>query len=199
VNVNVCLPETLYALRDTPSALTVVNRSRRRRIRLTSADRLLWAGLSRAWRSWRTALVIIKPATVVTWHRRAFRLYWTWKSRQRTDRPGVPFDVQTLIRGLSIANPLWGAPRLHGELQKLGISISQSTVAKFMLPRHPRPPSQTWRTFLTNHAGQIMAARLARSRRRSPVCASKLGLKLEARRNSVDVFVIDHAECPKEH
>ena len=139
--------------------LTMVNRSRRRRIRFTSADRLLWAGLSRAWHNWRSALVVVKPETVVAWHRRGFRLYWTWKSRRRTGRPGVPSDVRALIHELSTANPLWGAPRIHGELQKVGISVSQSTVAKYMR-RHPRPPSQTWRTFLTNHASQIMAADL---------------------------------------
>jgi putative transposase len=118
-----------------------------------------WAWLSRAWRSWRSALHVVKPETVVAWHRHSFRLFWTWKSRRRTGRPGVPTDVRALIRELSTANPLWGAPRTHGELQKLGISVSQSTVAKFMR-RHPRPPSQTWRTFLTNHASQLMAADL---------------------------------------
>ena len=139
--------------------LTVVNRSRRRRVRLTSADRMLWAGLARVWRGWRSALHIVRPDTVVAWHRRGFRLFWTWKSRRRTGRPSVPADVRALIRELSTANPLWGAPRIHGELQKLGIAVSQSTVAKYMR-RHPRPPSQTWRTFLTNHASQIMAADL---------------------------------------
>src|SRR5207344_175897 len=102
---------------------------------------------------------IVKPETVIAWHRRGFRLFWTWKSRQRTGRPGVPAAVRSLIRELSTANPLWGAPRIHGELQKLGISVSQSTVAKYMR-RHRRPTSQTWRTFLTNHASQIMAADL---------------------------------------
>jgi putative transposase len=139
--------------------LAVVNRSRRPRLRLTSADRLLWASLAHAWRGWRTAAHIVTPETVVTWHRRGFRLFWTWKSRRRTGRPGVPPDVRALIRELSTANPLWGAPRIHGELLKLGVAVSQSTVAKYMR-RHPRPPSQTWRTFLTNHASQIMAADL---------------------------------------
>ena len=100
---------------------------------------------------------VVQPATVLGWHRRGFRLFWTWKSRRRTGRPGVPKDVRDLIRALSTANPLWGAPRIHGELQKLGISVSQSTVAEYMR-RHPPSPSQTWRTFLTNHAHQIMAA-----------------------------------------
>jgi transposase InsO family protein len=126
---------------------------------LTSADRLLWAWLSRTWRGWRSVLHIVKPETVVGWHRHGFRLFWTWKTRRRTGRPGVPADVRALIRELSEANPLWGAPRIHGELQKLGVVVSQSNVAKYMR-RHPRPPSQSWRTFLTNHAGQIMAADL---------------------------------------
>jgi len=118
---------------------------------------MLWAWLSRAWHGWRTAVHIVKPETVVAWHRRGFRLFWTWRSRQRTGRPGIPLDVRALIRQLSTANPLWGAPRIHGELQKLGISVSHSTVATYMR-RHPRPPSQTWRTFLTNHTSQIVAA-----------------------------------------
>jgi hypothetical protein len=105
----------------------------------------------------RSAVHIVKPKTVIAWHRAGFRLFWTWKSRHRLGRPAVPHDVRALIREMSIANPLWGAPRIHGELLKLGIAVTQSTVAKYMR-RHPRPPSQTWRTFLTNHASQIMAA-----------------------------------------
>ena len=136
--------------------LAVVHRSRRPRLRFTSADRVLWAWLSQAWSGWRSAIHIVKPDTVIAWHRRGFRPFWRWKSRRRNGRPGVPPDVRALIRELSTANPLWGAPRIHGELQKLGVSASQSTVAKYMR-RHPRPPSQTWRTFLTNHTSQIMA------------------------------------------
>jgi putative transposase len=99
----------------------------------------------------------VKPATVVAWHRRGFRLYWTWKCRRRGGRPRTPYEVRTLIRTMSAANPLWGAPRIHGELLKLGIDVSQTTVAKYM-PRRTRPPSPTWRTFLANHASQIVAA-----------------------------------------
>ena len=139
--------------------LAVVNRSRRPRLRLTAVDRTLWAWLLRSWCGWRSALHIVQPETVIAWHRYGFRLFWTWKSRQRTGRPGVPRDVRVVIRELSMTNRLWGAPRIHGELQKLGIAVSQSTVAKYMR-RHRRPPSQTWRTFLTNHASQIMAADL---------------------------------------
>jgi putative transposase len=137
--------------------LAVVHRSRRPRLRLTAADRRLWVWLSRSWRGWRSAVHIVKPETVIAWHQRSFRRFWRWKSRHRTGRPAVPPGVRALIRDMSIANPLWGAPRIHGELLKLGIAVSQSTVAKYMR-RYGRPPSQTWRTFLTNHASQIMAA-----------------------------------------
>jgi len=118
---------------------------------------MFWAWLSSVWRGWRGALHVVKPETVIGWHRRGFRLFWTWKSRCRTGRPSVSMDVRDLIRELSSANPLWGAPRIHGELQKLGISVSQSTVAKYMR-RHQTSPSQSWRTFVANHASQIMAA-----------------------------------------
>jgi hypothetical protein len=118
---------------------------------------LLWAWLSTAWHSWRTALVIVKPETVIAWHRQGLRLWWTWKSRRRTGRPGFPADVRALIRTMSQANPLWGAPRIHGELRKLGIDISQASVGKYMM-RRATPPSQTWRTFLANHVQQIAAA-----------------------------------------
>lgn len=111
------------------------------------------------WHGWRAPLHVVQPATVLDWHRRGFRLFWTWKSRHRRGRPSVPADVRALIREMSTMNPLWGAPRIHGELQKLGIAVSQSTVTKYMR-RERRPPSQTWRTFLTNHANQIMAADL---------------------------------------
>ena len=137
--------------------LQVLQRSRPRRLRLARADRWLWALLSRIWTGWRTAVVIVKPETVIAWHRRGFRLWWAWKSRRRVGRPTVPADVRLLIRTMAQANPRWGAPRIHGELLKLGITISQATVAKYIGRRRP-PPSQTWRTFLRNHVGQIVAA-----------------------------------------
>jgi hypothetical protein len=102
-------------------------------------------------------MVLVKPATVIAWHRQGFRLFWTWKSRRRLGRPSVPAELRSLIRSMSDANPLWGAPRIHGELLKLGIDVSQATVAKYM-PRRQRPPSPTWRSFLANHAAQIVAA-----------------------------------------
>ena len=137
--------------------LAVLERSRPRRLRLAKADRWLWGLLSRIWTGWRTALVIVKPETVIAWHRRGFRLWWAWKSRRRMGRPIVPTDVRTLIRTMAQANPRWGAPRIHGELLKLGIDVCQATVAKYMVRRR-QPPSQTWRTFLRNHIGQIVAA-----------------------------------------
>ena len=137
--------------------LQVLERSRPGRVRLTRSDRLLWVWISHAWREWRTAVVIVKPETVIAWHRRGFRLFWTWKSRRRLGRPSVARDIRALIRTMSEANPLWGAPRIHGELLKLGIAVSQATVATYMVRRR-RPPSQIWRTFLANHVGQMVAA-----------------------------------------
>jgi putative transposase len=137
--------------------LQVLQRSRPRRWRLAKADRWLWTLLSRFWAGWRTALVIVKPETVVAWHQRGFRLWWAWKSRGRIWRPTVPADVRSVIRTMAQANPRWGAPRIHGELLKPGINVSQATVAKYIGHRR-QPPSQTWRTFLRNHVGQIVAA-----------------------------------------
>jgi transposase InsO family protein len=113
--------------------------------------------LSCVWNQWRSALVIVKPETVIAWHRQGFRLFWTWKSRRRVGRPTVPLEIRTLIRTMSNTNPLWGAPRIHGEPLKLGIEVGQASVAKYMVRRH-QPPSQTWRSFLWNHMGQMMAA-----------------------------------------
>jgi putative transposase len=137
--------------------LHVLRRSQPRRVRLTNADRWLWAWLSRTWSGWRTAIVIVRPETIVTWHRKGFRLFWTWKSRRRLGRPPVGSDVRALIRKMAQENPLWGAPRIHGELLKLGVLVSQATVAKY-LDRPATPPSQSWRTFLVNHCQQIAAA-----------------------------------------
>ena len=137
----------LLALRH--QLATIERTSPRPSLRL--ADRLLWVILSRILPNWREVLVIVKPETVVGWHRKGFRLYWTWKSRRRRDgRPTVPLEARDLIRRMSRENPLWGAPRIHGELLKLGIEVSQATVSKY-IKNLPRPPSQTWLTFLRNH------------------------------------------------
>jgi transposase InsO family protein len=132
----------------------VLRRSAKKRPKLTVADRVFWAWLSRVWDSWRSALVIVKPETVLGWHRKGFRLFWTWKVRHgRTGRPTVSQEVRDLIRTMSRANPLWGAPRIHGELLRLGIDIGETSVGKYMARRR-KPPSQTWRTFLDNHVQQ---------------------------------------------
>lgn len=138
--------------------LLILQRSNRgHTLRLSCADRVLWVWLSWLWTGWRTALVIVKPETVIGWHRRGFRLYWSWKSRHRQGRPSVSSEVRDLIRRMSLANPRWGAPRIHGELLKLGIQVAQTTVAKYMV-RYREPPSQNWRTFLRNHVKNLVAA-----------------------------------------
>ena len=137
--------------------LAVLQRQTTKRPSLRSADRLLWVLLSRVWMEWRSALVIVKPATVIGWQRKGFRLYWRWKSRAgKSGRPCVSREIRELIRTMSRANPLWGAPRIHGELLKLGIQISQAAVAKYMV-RPRKLPSQTWRTFLENHVSELVA------------------------------------------
>ena len=171
--------------------LQVLERSRQPRLRLTTADRLLWVSFSRIWSEWRSALVLVQPATVIGWHRRGFRLFWTWKSRHRTGRPTVPADVRELIRTMSHANPLWGAPRLHGELRKIGIAVAQSTVAKYMVHGR-RPPSQTWRTFLANHVGQIMAADFVVVPTATYRLLFVLVILAHERRRVVHVAVTDH-------
>ncbi len=130
--------------------LSVLQASSHRRLQLTNLDRALWTMLRHRWSEWKRALVIVQPETVVRWHRQRFRFYWRWKSRAHGGRPRFDPQVRALVRRMSLANPLWGAPRIHGELLKLGIEISQTTVAKYM-PRRRRPPSQSWRAFLENH------------------------------------------------
>lgn len=128
-----------------------------KRPKLTPADRLLWAWLSTAWQDWKSGAFIIKASTVVGWHRKGFRLFWTGKIRRgKPGRPVVPKDVRELIRTMSRDNPLWGAPRIYGELLKLGIEIGETSVSKYMVRRR-RPPSQTWRTFLDNHLKSMVS------------------------------------------
>src|SRR5438445_7621796 len=131
--------------------LNVLRRKSPQRVTFSSIDRLVFAGLYRLAPGVLDALKILKPETVIRWHRAGFRAYWRWKSRVRAGRPKTPLEIRQLIRNVSIANPLWGAPRIHGELLKLGIDVGQTTVAKY-LAKHRRPPSQRWRTFLRNHA-----------------------------------------------
>jgi hypothetical protein len=134
--------------------LAVLHRQHRGRPRLFSIDRLLWVWLYRVWPRCLDVMVLVKPATVVQWHRQSFRLYWRWRSR--SGRPRANREIRYLIRQMSRANPLWGAPRIHGELLKLGIEVSQATVAKYMGHR-AFLPSPTWRGFLRNEAIAIAA------------------------------------------
>jgi len=123
--------------------------------RIKRRDRIFWAWLSRLWNRWRSALIIVQPETVVKWHRAGFRLYWRWKSR-RTGRPRKAPVVRDLIRRMSRDNPTWGAPRIRAELRLIGLNVAASTVARYMIKKH-KPPSPTWRSFLSNHASQITA------------------------------------------
>jgi len=136
--------------------LIVLRRKLRGRVRLTNHDRWFFVQLYRWFPSILTVLTIIRPATLVRWHRAGFGCYWRWKSRRRGGRPQIEADLRTLIRRMSVENPLWGAPRIHGELLKLGFAVAQSSVAKYMVKRRG-PPSQGWRTFLHNHAPDIAA------------------------------------------
>ena len=136
--------------------LNIQRRQSPKRLNFSTLDRLIFAGLYRLAPSVLRALAILKPETVICWHRAGFRSYWRWKSRHRGGRPTVPLEIRQLIGEMSIANPLWGAPRIHGELLKLGIEIGQTSVAKDMARRRG-PPSQGWKTFLRNHADGIAA------------------------------------------
>jgi transposase InsO family protein len=134
--------------------LNILRRKSPKRVALSSIDRLLLVGLYRLTPGVLEALKIIRPETLLRWHRAGLRAYWRWKSRPRGGRPTTPADIRHLIREMSVANPLWGAPRIHGELLKLGIDVGQTTVAKYMARRR-MPPSQGWKTFLRNHADGI--------------------------------------------
>lgn len=126
------------------------------RPRVRARDRLFWVILRRLWAGWQDALGFVQPATVVRWHRAGWRLVWRWRSRKKPGRPPVPLEVRELIRRLSRENRLWGAPRIRDELRLLGHHVAKSTVEKYMT-RHRAPPSATWRTFLREHASEILA------------------------------------------
>ena len=127
-----------------------------KRPRLKPSDRAMWAMLSRILPDWKRHLTIVQPDTVVRWHRAGWRVYWRWRSNPRRGRPKVSVEARTLIGRMSLENPLWGAPRIHGELQKLGYDICESTIARYMV-RRSGPPSQTWRTFVHNHMSDLAA------------------------------------------
>jgi len=130
--------------------LDVLRRSAPKRVPLRKIDRLILVWLYRLWPASIGALRIVHPKTLIRWHREGFRLYWRWKSRPRGGWPRVSAELRALIRQMSQQNPLWGAPRIHGELLKLGFDISEATVSRYM-PRRPRDPDQRWKTFVANH------------------------------------------------
>ena len=136
--------------------VVVLRRMVHKRVRLTNSDRLFFIQLYRWFPSVLKVITVIRPETLVRWHRAGFRRYWRWKSRSFGGRPQISAELRTLIRRMSIENPLWGAPRIHGELLKLGFEVAQSSVAKYMVKR-AGPPSQGWGTFLRNHAPNIAA------------------------------------------
>jgi hypothetical protein len=136
--------------------LIILRRKVKARVKLTNSNRWFFVQLCRWFPSILEVVTIIRPETLLRWHRAGFRRYWDWKSRRRGGRPQVEAELRALIRQMSIENPLWGAPRIHGELLKLGFAVSQSSVAKYMVERR-EPPSQGWRTFLRNHLPAIAA------------------------------------------
>src|SRR5246127_2023956 len=136
--------------------LIVLRRRSRGRVRLTNHDRWFFIQLYRWFPSILQVLTIVRPETLLRWHRVGFCCYWRWKSRRRGGRPQIDTELRILIRRMSVENPLWGAPRIHGEVIKLGFEVAQSSVAKYMVKRRG-PPSQGWRTFLRNHAPDIAA------------------------------------------
>src|SRR5215831_736428 len=139
--------------------VNILRRRATRRLWLSNTDRLAFVWLYRLCPSVMDAVAIIRPETVIRWHRQGFRAFWRWKSRGRGGRPAIRSEIRDLIREMSRANWLWGAPRIHGELLKLGIDVAESTVAKYMVKR-PRRPGQSWTTFLRNQAAGIAATDL---------------------------------------
>ena len=136
--------------------INVLRRGTPKRLRFVSIDRLILGGVCRLFPKMYDTLAIVRPDTVIRWDHAGFRLYWRWKSRRRCGRPPVSLEVRRLIREMSIANPRWGAPRIYGELLKLGVDVGQTSVAKY-IARRRGPPSQGWKTFLRNHADGIAA------------------------------------------
>ena len=129
-----------------------------KRPRLHRRDRLFWIGLRTIWKNWKSALVIVRPETVISWQRKRFKRYW-WRLSQAKGpgRPPMSAEIRKLVRTMAAANVLWGAPRIHGELLKLGFEISERTVSRLMQKRR-KEPSQTWRSFLNNHVGQLVSS-----------------------------------------
>ena len=169
----------------------VLSRKSRSRVRLRNIDRLIFVWLYRCFPAVLNAITVVKPETVIWWHRRGFRAYWRWKSLRRGGRPRIDREIRDLIGRMSKENPLWGAPRIHGELLMLGIEVAQSTVVRYMT-RRQGPPSQGWKTFLRNHAAGIASIDLFVVRTISFKLLYGLVILRHARRRLVSIRVTNN-------
>jgi putative transposase len=178
---NLALRQQLHALTRTV-----------RHPQLRKRDRLFWIVLAETWRNWRTALVFVRPDTVVRWPREWLRRRWTRRSaRLRAGRPGTDAAIRTLVSQMAAANPLWGAPRIHAELGRVGVEVSERTVSR-LLRRRRRPPSQTWRTFLTNHVATLASIDFFTVRTFSGRVLFVLVVLMHHRRRIVHINVTEH-------
>ncbi len=166
----------------------VLSRKSGSRVWLRNIDRLIFVWMYRLFPSIPNAITVVKPETVIRWHRRGFRAYWRWKSRRRGGRPKIDREIRDLIRRMSQDNPLWGAPRIHGELLMLGIEVAESSVARYMT-RRQGPPSQGWKTFLRNHADGIASLDLFVVRTISFKLLYDLVILRHARRRLVSISI----------
>jgi putative transposase len=132
-----------------------IYKRKHKRIPITNSDRIFWVFISKIWSKWKSALIIVKPETVIRWHRNLFKIYWRWKSRGKPGRPKIDKEVQQLIQRMQLENPTWSAQRIHGELLKLNFGVSERTVAKYMVRIH-KPPSQSWKNFLSNQVPKTL-------------------------------------------
>ena len=149
--------------------VAILKRKRPRPL-LNSSDRLFWVLLRQCWSSWKSVLIVVKPDTVVGWHRAGFRWYWRWKCRRRQGRPRITTEIRELIMRLAAENTGWGAPKIHGELLKLGCDVSERTVARYLRRIHRRgDPKRNWLTFLNNHREVIVALGRVEDWRHCPV------------------------------
>jgi len=169
----------------------ILSRTSQSRVRLRNFDRLIFVSLYRCFPANLNAITVIKAETVIRWHRRGFRAYWRWKSRRHGGRPKIDREIRDLIRRMRKENPLWGAPRIHGELLMLGIEVAQSTVARYMTTRQG-PPSQGWKTFLRNHAAGIASLDLFVVRTISCKLLYGLVILRHARRRLVSIRVTNN-------
>jgi len=136
--------------------LEILKRSNRK-IKIKNQDRFFFLFMKRIFANWQSSLLIIKPSTVINWHRKGFKFYWRWKCRNSGGRPKIPQEQINLIKKMAKDNPLWGVPHVHGEMLKLGYEISESTVMRYMPKKEGSTTGQNWKTFLKNHSSEIIS------------------------------------------